>query len=174
MTVRWSPEAAADFAAIVEYIRKQNPSAAERLARTIYDGVASLASFPRQGRPGRTQGTRELVFTPLPYVVVYRVKDEVVDIARILRGYCTDTARISALAVGEPRVFRAESFVSTEMPRSHSQISRRTYKRAITNSSSQIPALGSLPVLWPGEESFFASARSFSRWNDYSTHTSRK
>jgi plasmid stabilization system protein ParE len=25
MTVRWSPEAAADFAAIVEYIRKQNP-----------------------------------------------------------------------------------------------------------------------------------------------------
>jgi plasmid stabilization system protein ParE len=26
MTVRWSPEAAADFAAIVEYIRKQNHS----------------------------------------------------------------------------------------------------------------------------------------------------
>jgi plasmid stabilization system protein ParE len=26
MTVRWSPEAAADFAAIVEYIRNQNPS----------------------------------------------------------------------------------------------------------------------------------------------------
>ncbi len=35
MTVRWSPEAAADFAAIVEYIRKQNPSAAERVARKI-------------------------------------------------------------------------------------------------------------------------------------------
>lgn len=26
MMVRWSPEAAADFAAIVEYIRKQNSS----------------------------------------------------------------------------------------------------------------------------------------------------
>jgi len=51
MTVRWSPEAAADFVAIVEYIRKQNPSAAERVANKIYKGVASLASFPRKGRP---------------------------------------------------------------------------------------------------------------------------
>jgi toxin ParE1/3/4 len=86
MTVRWSPEAAADFAAIVEYIRKQNPSAAERVARRIYDGVVSLASFPKQGRPGRTQGTRELVFSPLPYIAVYRVKDEAVEVARVLHG----------------------------------------------------------------------------------------
>jgi toxin ParE1/3/4 len=86
MTVRWSPEAAADFAAIVEYIRKQNPSAAERVANKIYDGVVSLASFPRKGRPGRTKGTRELVFSPLPYIAVYRVKDGVVEIARVLHG----------------------------------------------------------------------------------------
>jgi plasmid stabilization system protein ParE len=59
MIVRWSPEAATDFAAIVEYIRKENPSAADRVANKIYEGVA-LASFPRQGRPGRTKGTREL------------------------------------------------------------------------------------------------------------------
>ena len=86
MKVRWSPEASADFAAIVEYIQKQNPTAAERVARTIYEGVASLASFPMQGRPGRTKGTRELVFSPLPYVVVYRVRDDVVGIARVLHG----------------------------------------------------------------------------------------
>lgn len=84
MTVRWSPEAAVDFVAIVEYIRKQNPSAAERVANKIYDGVVSLASFPRQGRAGRTKGTRELVFSPLPYIAVYRVKGEVVEIARVL------------------------------------------------------------------------------------------
>jgi toxin ParE1/3/4 len=86
MIVRWSPEAAADFAAIVEYIRKQNPSAADRVANKIYDGVASLASFPRQGRVGRTKGTRELVFSPLPYVVVYRVGEEAVEVARVLHG----------------------------------------------------------------------------------------
>jgi toxin ParE1/3/4 len=86
MTVRWSPEAVADFAAIVEYIRNQNPSAAERVAHTIYDGVASLASFPRKGRPGRTKGTREFVFSPLPFIAVYRVKEEAVEVARVLHG----------------------------------------------------------------------------------------
>ncbi|HTU40125.1 MAG TPA: type II toxin-antitoxin system RelE/ParE family toxin [Candidatus Aquilonibacter sp.] len=86
MTIRWSPEAAADFAAIVEYIRKQNPSAAQRVAHSIYDGIASLARFPNQGRRGREYGTRELVFTPLPFVVVYRTKDEFVEIARVLHG----------------------------------------------------------------------------------------
>ena len=86
MTVRWSPEAAADFAAIVEYIHKQNPAAAERVAHTIYEGIASLASFPRQGRPGRTQGTRELVFSPLPFIAVYRVATEAVEVPRLLHG----------------------------------------------------------------------------------------
>jgi addiction module RelE/StbE family toxin len=86
MTVRWSPEAAADFTAIVEYIRKQNPSAAERVAHTIYDGVASLTSFPKRGRHGRTKGTRELVFSPLPFIAVYRVRAEAVEIARVLHG----------------------------------------------------------------------------------------
>ena len=86
MTVRWSPEAAADFVAIVEYIRQQNLSAAERVAHAISDGVASLTSFPRKGRPGRAKGTRELVFSPLPFIAVYRVTDEVVEIARMLHG----------------------------------------------------------------------------------------
>jgi len=32
------------------------------------------------------EGTRELVFSPLPFVVVYRVKEEIVEIARVLHG----------------------------------------------------------------------------------------
>jgi toxin ParE1/3/4 len=86
MTVRWSPEAADDFAAIVEFIWKQNPTAAERVARTIYDGVASLESFPNLGRSGRIEGTRELVFAPLPFIAVYRVKGNVVEVVRVLHG----------------------------------------------------------------------------------------
>ena len=86
MKIRWSPEAAADFAAIVDYIRKRNPSAADRVAHTIYDGVESLSSFPSQGRHGREKGTRELVFSPLPFVAVYRVKADAVEVARILHG----------------------------------------------------------------------------------------
>jgi toxin ParE1/3/4 len=86
MNVRWSPEAAADFAGIVEYIRQQNPSAADRVAHSLYDSVASLESFPNRGRRGRMDDTRELVLAPLPFIVVYRVKRDGVEIVRVLHG----------------------------------------------------------------------------------------
>ncbi|MFI5104348.1 MAG: type II toxin-antitoxin system RelE/ParE family toxin [Terriglobales bacterium] len=86
MKIIWSPEAAADFAAIVRYIREDNAAAAQRVARSVYQHISQLKSFPNQGRPGRMDGTRELVFPPLPFVVVYRVKESVVEIVRMLHG----------------------------------------------------------------------------------------
>jgi toxin ParE1/3/4 len=86
MNIRWSPEAAVDFAGIVEYIRNQNFSAADRIARTIYDSVTSLKSFPQRGRRGKVEGTRELVLAPLPFIVVYRVQRENLEIARVSHG----------------------------------------------------------------------------------------
>jgi plasmid stabilization system protein ParE len=56
MKIRWSPEAAADFAEIVEYIHQQNPSAAHRVAHVIYESVTSLESFPIADVPA---GSRE-------------------------------------------------------------------------------------------------------------------
>jgi toxin ParE1/3/4 len=86
MTVRWSPEAAADFDSIIAYLMEQSPSTAERIAHTIYDAVSSLEIFSNRGRPGRVGGTRELVLAPLPYVVVYRVLSDIVEISRVLHG----------------------------------------------------------------------------------------
>ena len=86
MKIRWSPEAAVDFVGIVEYIRTENPSAADRIPHTIYDSVVSLERFPRRGRPGRLDGTRELVLAPLPFIVLYRTKQNVVEVARVLHG----------------------------------------------------------------------------------------
>ncbi len=70
MKLRWSPEAAAEFAHLVRHIRKDNPSAATRVARVVVDGIAQLKKFPSLGRRGRVDGTRELVLPPLPFVVV--------------------------------------------------------------------------------------------------------
>jgi plasmid stabilization system protein ParE len=53
MKIEWSPEAAADFAGIVAYIREQNPSAADRVAHTMYDSAASLESFPNRESAAR-------------------------------------------------------------------------------------------------------------------------
>jgi toxin ParE1/3/4 len=86
MEIRWSPEAAFDFTAIVQYIRQDNSSAALRVARSIYDAVAQLNTFPNRGRPGRVNGTRELPLPRLPFVVVYRVRENAVEIVRLLHG----------------------------------------------------------------------------------------
>jgi toxin ParE1/3/4 len=86
MKTRWGPEAATDFASIVEYIRRQNSSTADRIAHTIFDSVSSLETFPNRGRQGRVSNTRELVLTPLPFVVVYRIKHSTVEIVRVLHG----------------------------------------------------------------------------------------
>ena len=79
MKIRWSPEAAADFAGIVEYIQKENPSASDRVAHAIYDSATSLESLPNRGRPGRIDSTRELLLTPLSFILVYRVKRDAVE-----------------------------------------------------------------------------------------------
>jgi toxin ParE1/3/4 len=81
--VRWTTPAAADFARIVERIREDNPSAAHRVAQTIYKGVAALRAFPHRGRIGLAPDTRELVFAPWPYIVVYEIIGADVQVLRI-------------------------------------------------------------------------------------------
>jgi toxin ParE1/3/4 len=86
MEIRWSPEAAADFTAMIQYIQQDNSPAALRVARAIYQNIAQLKVFPNRGRPGRAEGTRELPIQQLPFVVVYRVGESAVEIARVLHG----------------------------------------------------------------------------------------
>jgi len=73
MRVRWTTDAADDLERICDYIAQTNPDSARRIARTIVDGIASLHTFPNRGRLGRVEGTREVVFAPLPFVAVYEV-----------------------------------------------------------------------------------------------------
>ena len=87
MQVRWSTPAVEDLEHICEWIERDNPAAARRIARTIYDECMRLKDFPYIGRPSyRMAGRRELVFAPLPYVVVYQITAEAIEISRIFHG----------------------------------------------------------------------------------------
>jgi addiction module RelE/StbE family toxin len=86
MEIRWSPAAAQDLLSIGEYIAQENPSASQRIVRAIYDAAGSLTSYPHRGRLGRVEGTRELPLPPLPFVVVYRVAHNAVEIANVVHG----------------------------------------------------------------------------------------
>ncbi|MGA2590093.1 MAG: type II toxin-antitoxin system RelE/ParE family toxin [Bryobacteraceae bacterium] len=83
MRVRWTPNAADDLARIVERIRQDNPAAAQRVATRIYTAVAELRKFPLHGRIGLANNTRELVFPPWPYIAVYEIIEDQVQVLRI-------------------------------------------------------------------------------------------
>jgi len=86
MKVRWSPDAADDLEQVVRQIEKGSPAAARNVASTIFRGIASLRQSPRRGRTGGVDGTRELVFAPLPYIAVYRLTGNTIEIVRIFHG----------------------------------------------------------------------------------------
>ena len=83
MQVRWSPEAVGDLEYIGRRIERDKPNAAREVTLRIYRGVTDLSAFPERGRTGRIDGTRELVFSGLPYIVVYRIAAGHLEILRI-------------------------------------------------------------------------------------------
>lgn len=86
MRLRWTTPAAQDLYKIVRHIQKDNREAAAKVAGILFDGCATLRQFPRRGRKGRIEGTRELVFSGLPYIAVYRIQDQDLEILRIYHG----------------------------------------------------------------------------------------
>jgi len=75
--------AADDLERIADYLKEHNSSYAESTVRELFATVESLKTFPRIGRVGREEGTRELVLGRMPCTVVYRVKDEAIEVLRI-------------------------------------------------------------------------------------------
>ena len=84
MELRWTEGAADDLERIAAYLLKNAPEYATDIVRAIYDAPSALLTFPHRGRPGKKAGTRELLLSTLPYIVVYRVKGEAIHIVRIL------------------------------------------------------------------------------------------
>jgi len=86
MRVRWTVPAAEDLENIRNYLDDHYPQFAEPTIRTIYGRIRDLKTAPYRGRPGHRTGTRELPLSPLPYVVVYAVKSDAVEILHIYHG----------------------------------------------------------------------------------------
>jgi toxin ParE1/3/4 len=86
MELRWTTAAADDLEGIAEYLFERSPQNAAQLIRKIYEAPSSLKTYPNLGRPGKKEGTRELLLTPLPYIVVYRIMGDAAYILRILHG----------------------------------------------------------------------------------------
>lgn len=86
MRIRWTPAAAADLQHISDYLKQRHRRYRQPTVRKLYAAIESLRSGPSRGRAGREEGTRELVLHPLPYIVLYRVKEQAVEVLRIYHG----------------------------------------------------------------------------------------
>jgi toxin ParE1/3/4 len=75
-----------DREAIFDYIEADSPRAAVTVDDRIESHVELLAGTPEIGRPGRIEGTRELVIRKTPYIAAYRIEGDTIRILRVLHG----------------------------------------------------------------------------------------
>jgi toxin ParE1/3/4 len=84
MQVKWLRRALRNLEQAHDYILRDNPEAAQEVIFKIQTAANQLENYPFMGRTGRIAGTREIVIANTPYIVIYRVKEEAVEILRVL------------------------------------------------------------------------------------------
>ncbi len=86
MKLRYTRQAGRDLSEIFRFIAGDNPRAAAETIDRIERLAALLGHVPFAGRRGRVVGTREMVVPDLPYIVVYRVRRDAVEIVSVVHG----------------------------------------------------------------------------------------
>jgi len=102
MTVLWSGPALEDLRAIRDYISRERPQAAKRLARRLRERVLALKDHPEIGRkPPELPWTGYREVQVPPYRIVYKVDGERVIVLRVWDGHRNPSAFTEALTRGE-------------------------------------------------------------------------
>ena len=83
MRLRWRKRALRNFFAIHRFISNRNPGAGHRIGVEIQNAALRLKQFPRLGHPGEKVGVFELQVPGRPYLITYRIADEVVEILSV-------------------------------------------------------------------------------------------
>ena len=84
MTLQFTPRAGDDLRDIMQYIAREDPAAADRVGRAIFDTAALIARRPHLGiRNARAPKFRSRLVTQYPYRIHYFVEDADVWIVHI-------------------------------------------------------------------------------------------
>ncbi len=86
MRLRYTRRARRHLEAIAEYIAEHNPTAARRVGERIREVASLVGKFPQIGHSGVLLGTREMSVPGLPYIIVYRIDDDVISILGVYHG----------------------------------------------------------------------------------------
>ena len=87
--IKISEDAYLDIEEMFAYVSQDSKTAARSLRKKIYDGIRGLKDFPfkypiikEEDAPGAERGYRYMLVNP--YIVFYRVIDDIIVIARVL------------------------------------------------------------------------------------------
>lgn len=87
MIIVWLPEAKRNRFDQLDHLAEDSPLAAADQDDEIERQVNMLSAQPKLGRPGRVKGTRELVISSTPFVLIYRQKGrQRIEVLRLLHG----------------------------------------------------------------------------------------
>lgn len=86
MSIRWLPQAQRNRLEQLDYIAQDKPLAAIGQDEQIERQINMLLAHPKMGRPGRVTGTRELVISGTPFVVIYRLQGQSIEVLRLLHS----------------------------------------------------------------------------------------
>ena len=82
----WTAPADYDADWIWTHIASDNIDAADRTIARLQDAASRLTVHPLLGRNGKERGTRELVVSRTPYILIYGVNADRLEILRVLHG----------------------------------------------------------------------------------------
>ena len=86
MKVLFNEAAREDITRIFEYIQPRNSNAAAQVVIAIQLSTYRLGDFPNSGRLGGVEGTREIVVPRLPYIVVYCIRPDFVEVLAVFHA----------------------------------------------------------------------------------------
>src|SRR5947207_9386812 len=98
MKVRLTPEAEADLEGIGDKIAERNAARAVTYVRELRERCLGIAEFPHAGPPRPQWGEDIRIAIHGKYVIVYRVRDETVEVLRVVHG----ARDLDALFADEP------------------------------------------------------------------------
>lgn len=85
--IKLSPRAAEDYRLILDYMHSEGWQGVLTARAAIKAMLDELEKFPRLGREGRQDGTRELIVPATGYIIFYTVADQnSIEVERILHG----------------------------------------------------------------------------------------
>ena len=88
LPIDWTESSWEDLDGITDYLLGEGVpfDDVEEYVKHIFKAPEHLSKLPGAGKPGRMPNTREWLVRDTPYALIYRVKNNMVQILRVMHG----------------------------------------------------------------------------------------